>query len=336
MSSYKEAGVDIDAGEELVRRIKPLVAATATAGSLGGIGGFGGFFRPDWRAWQDPVLVSSVDGVGTKLLVASALGVYDTVGQDLVNHCVNDILACGARPLFFLDYYACGRLEVEPATEVVRGFAQACRENGCALVGGETAEMPGLYRPGDFDLAGTIVGMVERARILDGGRVEAGDLALALPSTGLHTNGYSLARRVLLEEGPGFDHRLSDGRCLADALLAVHRSYLHPVAELLDAGDVDLRAISHVTGGGILGNTARVLPAGLGLELDRDAWEWPELFQLIQQLGRIDDDEMLRAFNCGVGVVLILPEASLEAAERRLRACGEQPFRLGRVVRSAS
>jgi len=335
MNTYRDAGVDIDAGERLVERIKPFVAGTATAGSLGSIGGFGGFFRPDFAGLEEPVLVSSVDGVGTKLLVATAIGVYDTVGQDLVNHCVNDILACGARPLFFLDYFATGRLDVDAAVEVVRGFSVACRENGCALVGGETAEMPGLYRPGEFDLAGTIVGLVDRRKIVDGARVEAGDVALALPSTGLHTNGYSLARRVLLENGPGFDHRLADGRCLADALLAIHRSYLHPVRELLEAPEVDVRAISHVTGGGILGNTRRVLPAGLGLELDRGAWEWPELFRLIQRLGAVDDDEMLRAFNCGVGLVLILPEASLEAAVRRLLARGERPFRLGRVVRTA-
>ena len=334
MSTYKDAGVDIDAGERLVDRIKPFVARTKTAGSLGSIGGFGGFFRPDWKAYEDPVLVSSVDGVGTKLLIAAATGVYDTVGQDLVNHCVNDILACGARPLFFLDYYATGALDVDAAGEVIRGFAIACEENGCALTGGETAEMPGLYRPGEFDVSGTIVGIVDHGKIVDGARVREGDVALALPSSGLHTNGYSLARRVLLEEGPGLDFRLDSGLCLASALLAVHRSYLHPVAELLDSPEVDVRAISHVTGGGIHGNTKRVLPEGLALELAD--WERPEIFRLIQRLGKIDDAEMLRAFNLGVGMILILPEASLPAAERLLFARGEQPFRLGRVVRAAT
>ena len=331
MSTYREAGVDIDAGEDLVKRIKPLCASTRTERCLGGLGLFGGFFRADFPGLEDPVLVSSVDGVGTKLRVAFMTGVHDTVGQDLVNHCVGDILACGARPLFFLDYFSTGRLDVETATDVIRGFTVACRENGCALIGGETAEMPGFYAEGEYDLAGTIVGVVERARIVDGSRIRPGDQLLALPSSGLHTNGYSLARRALFELGGlSLDHRLEDGRCLADALLAVHRSYLHPVQALLEA--VDVRGISHVTGGGIAGNTRRILPAGCALELDEGAWDWPPLFRLIQRSGSVPDADMARAFNLGIGLVLVLAPADLEDAEALLRQRGEQPLRIGRIV----
>ena len=330
MSSYKDAGVDIAAGERLVKGIGELVKGTATAGSIGSIGAFGGFFRPDFRAMKDPVLVSSVDGVGTKLMVAFASGVHHTVGQCLVNHCVNDILACGARPLFFLDYFATGKLDAEVAHEVIRGFTIACKENGCALVGGETAEMPGMYRPGEYDLAGTIVGMVERENILDGSRVRAGDVLLALPSTGLHTNGYSLARRSLFELGKlGLEHRLEDGRSLGEALLAVHRSYLHPVSALLDA--LPVHALSHITGGGILGNTRRVVPDGLHIELEQGAWRVPELFRLIQTCGSVSDDDMLEAFNLGIGMVILLDEADTPAAEALLRERGESPVRIGRI-----
>jgi len=333
MSSYRDAGVDIDAGEALVERIKPWCAATRTAGVLGGLGHFGGFFRADFPGLAEPVLVSSVDGVGTKLRLAFQSGVFHTVGQDLVNHCVNDILACGARPLFFLDYFATGRLEVDTAAEVIRGFTIACRENGCALLGGETAEMPGFYREGEFDLAGTIVGVVDRPRIVDGARIRPGDRLLALPSTGLHTNGYSLARRALFELGGlGLDHRLADGRPLGEALLAVHRSYLAPVQELLDDPSVDLKGISHVTGGGIRGNTRRILPAGCDLELDEGAWEWPALFRLIGQAGAVPDAEMARAFNLGIGLVLVLAPEDAARAAARLDARGERPVDIGRVV----
>jgi phosphoribosylformylglycinamidine cyclo-ligase len=332
MSSYREAGVDIDAGEALVERIKPWCAATRTDRVLGGLGMFGGFFRADFPGLAEPVLVSSVDGVGTKLRLAFQTGIHHTVGQDLVNHCVNDILACGARPLFFLDYFATGRLEVDTAAEVIRGFTIACRENGCALIGGETAEMPGFYAAGEFDLAGTIVGVVDRQRIVDGARIQPGDLLLALPSTGLHTNGYSLARRALFEVGGlPLDHPLPDGRPLAQALLAVHRSYLHPVQALL--AEVEVHGISHVTGGGIAGNTRRILPAGCVLELDPGAWEWPPLFRLIQDCGSVPAEEMARAFNLGVGLVLVLPPDQAAAAEALLAARGEAPFRIGRVVK---
>jgi len=331
MSTYRQAGVDIDAGEELVRRIKPFCAATRTERVLGGLGLFGGFFRADFPGMDEPVLVSSVDGVGTKLKVALQAGVHHTVGQCLVNHCVDDILACGARPLFFLDYFATGRLDVDVASEVIRGLAQACGENGCALIGGETAEMPGFYPGGEYDMSGTIVGVVDKARLVDGSRIRPGDALLALPSTGLHTNGYSLARRVLLEQAAlPLDHVLEDGRTLQDTLLAVHRSYLHPVQALLD--EVAVRGISHITGGGLWGNTRRILPAGCALDVDRSAWEWPPVFRLIQRLGKVADAEMERAFNLGIGLVLVLAPEDLERAETLLRDRGESPLRMGEVV----
>ncbi|MFA7330889.1 MAG: phosphoribosylformylglycinamidine cyclo-ligase [Candidatus Delongbacteria bacterium] len=331
MSTYRQAGVDIDAGESLVARIKPWCARTRTAGVLGGLGLFGGFFRADFPGLAEPVLVSSVDGVGTKLKLAFQTGVHHTVGQDLVNHCVNDILACGARPLFFLDYFATGRLDVDTAAEVIRGLAQACEENGCALIGGETAEMPGFYADGEYDMSGTVVGVVDKPRLVDGARIRPGDRLLGLPSTGLHTNGYSLARHALFEQARlPLDHRLTDGHCLADALLAVHRSYLRPVQALL--ADVDVRGISHVTGGGLKGNTRRILPAGCDLLVDEGAWEWPALFRLIQECGQVARPEMERAFNLGIGLVLILAPEDVERAEHVLREQGEQPLRIGQVV----
>jgi phosphoribosylformylglycinamidine cyclo-ligase len=331
MTTYRDAGVDIDAGEETVRRIKPLVRRTFTPGVLRGIGAFGAFFQPDFSAYRQPVLVSSVDGVGTKLKVAVLAGRHDTVGQDLVNHCVNDIAVCGAVPLFFLDYFATGHLDPDVAEHVVEGFALACEENGCALIGGETAEMPGLYEGGDYDLAGTIVGVVEREAILDGSRVEAGDVLLGLPSTGLHTNGYSLARKVL------FAHlTLSDtpeelgGQTVGEALLAVHRSYLRPIRALVDAGLG--HAFVHVTGGGLPGNTPRVIPEGLTFEVDYDAWERPGLFRLIERLGNVPEDDLRRTFNLGVGLVAVVPGADVDRALHVLAGLGETAFPIGRVL----
>lgn len=329
MTTYKDAGVDIDAGEETVRRIKPLVRRTFTPGVLHGIGAFGAFFQPDFSRYREPVLVSSVDGVGTKLKVAVRAGRHDTVGQDLVNHCVNDIAVCGAVPLFFLDYFATGHLDPDVAEAVIGGFAAACEENGCALIGGETAEMPGLYEGGDYDLAGTIVGVVDRSEILDGSRVRAGDVLVALPSTGLHTNGYSLARRVLFEH-----HALADrpaelgGQTVGDALLAVHRSYLRPIRTLVDAGLA--HGFVHVTGGGIPGNTPRVVPEGLSFEVDYDAWERPGLFRLIARLGAVPEEDLRRTFNLGVGLIAVVPDG--DAAMAAWRAAGEAPFVIGRIV----
>lgn len=328
MVTYKESGVDISAGEETVRRIKPLVRSTFTKGVLTDIGAFGAFFAPPWRDYRDPVLVSSVDGVGTKLAVAVACGKHDTVGQDLVNHCVNDIAVCGAVPLFFMDYFAAGHLDPERTVAVIEGFTVACRENGCALIGGEMAEMPGMYSGDDYDVAGTIVGIVERDEILDGSDVKEGDVLIGLPSTGLHTNGYSLARRVLLSEFDVSDHPDAlDGESVGEALLRVHRSYLAPIRLLIEADLVS--GLAHVTGGGIEGNTARIIPDGLSLEIEWDAWERPAIFNLIQDLGDVPDDDMRSTFNLGIGLIAVAPSNKAAAAMDAMEDAGERPIRLG-------
>ncbi len=312
---------------------KGAIRSTFTAGVVGDVGGFGGLFRPDFRGLSDPLLVASTDGVGTKLKVAAAAGVHDTVGQDLVNHCVNDILVQGARPLFFLDYIAMGRIVPETVGSILSGFAIACRENGCALLGGETAEMPGMYGDGEYDLAGTIVGVVDRPKLLDGTRVREGDLLIGLPSSGLHTNGYSLARKILFERlglsvastFPGLDETVGS------ALLSVHRSYLKPVLPLVDAGL--LSAMAHITGGGFPDNLPRVLPSGLGVVIHPNAWEWPPLFRALKEGGEIAPAEMLRVFNCGIGMVLFVPPAQGLDVKRRLDAAGEDWKQIGRVQR---
>lgn len=330
MTTYKEAGVDIDAGEETVRRIKPLVRKTFTPGVLTDIGAFGAFFRPDFSEFEEPVLVSSVDGVGTKLKVAFQMNRHDTVGQDLVNHCTNDIAVCGATPLFFLDYFSTGKLDPDVATSVISGFATACEQNGCALIGGETAEMPDLYQAGEYDLAGTIVGVVERAKILDGSAVEPGDILLGLPSTGLHTNGYSLARKVLFSHFDVNDTPPElEGETVGDALLAVHRSYLS-VIQALTAKSL-ARAFVHVTGGGIPGNTARIVPDEFGFDVDYESWERPAIFRLIQERGRVPEEDMRRTFNLGIGLVAIVSPANEEKAIDTLRRLGESPVRIGGV-----
>jgi phosphoribosylformylglycinamidine cyclo-ligase len=333
MTTYKDAGVDIDAGEETVDRIKPLVRETFTPGVLTDIGAFGGFFELDTTAYERPVLVSSVDGVGTKLLVAARAGRFDTVGQDLVNHCVNDIAVCGARPLFFLDYYATGKLDPTHAEALIGGFAKACRENGAALIGGETAEMPDLYRDGDFDVSGTVVGVVEREGIIDGSQIEAADVLIGLPSTGLHTNGYSLARKVLLNSY-ALDDRPKElgGESIAEALLAVHRSYLGAIGALTNRDLV--RGLIHVTGGGIPGNTARVVRNGLTFEVDYEAWNRPAIFDLIQKHGSVPETDMRRTFNLGIGLIAIVSDRDRDAALEALRAAGETPIEIGRVVES--
>jgi phosphoribosylformylglycinamidine cyclo-ligase len=328
--TYKNAGVDIDAGEELVRRIKGPVRSTHSPQVLENIGGFGALFDASFSDYEHPVLVSSVDGVGTKLKLAVLYGQHDTVGQDLVNHCVNDILTTGARPLFFMDYYATGALDPDIAEQVILGFVKACRENGCALIGGETAEMPGMYAPNEYDIAGTIVGVVDKARILDKNNVRPGDVLIGLPSTGLHTNGYSLARAALL---PHFDlHAHFDdlGGTLGDALLAVHRSYLPVVHPLLGTGHI--HALSHITGGGIQGNTARVLPDGLVLELAWDAWERPQIFSMIQELGKVPEEDMRRTFNLGIGMILIVDRDAEDEVLASLAA--EHPVVIGTVRES--
>ncbi|MCS7083208.1 MAG: phosphoribosylformylglycinamidine cyclo-ligase [Bacteroidetes bacterium] len=328
--TYQEAGVDIEAGERLVARIRTWARHTFRTGVLGDIGGFGGLFRIAELGYRDPVLVSSIDGVGTKLKIAIAAARHDTIGRDLVNHCVNDIAVCGAEPLFFLDYFATGKLEPEVAEHVIKGIAEACRENGCALIGGETAEMPDLYAPGDYDLAGAIVGIVERERILDGSAIQAGDVLIGLPSTGLHTNGYSLARRVLLAHYRLESYVEELGATLAEALLAVHRSYLGLIRGLRQA--VPVRAFSHITGGGIEGNTRRLLAPNLGLRIDWNAWPRPALFTLMQRLGPVSEEEMRRVFNLGIGLVAVVPPEHAQQALLWLDQVGEQAWVIGEVI----
>ena len=330
---YRESGVDIDAGNETVRRIRSLARSTFTPGVLSDIGSFGGLFRLDREAFRDPVLVSSADGVGTKLKVAFMTGRHDTVGADLVNHCVNDILVQGATPLFFLDYLATGRLSPDVAERVVSGIARACRENGCALLGGETAEMPGFYADGEYDLAGFIVGAVERTAVIDGRNIRPGDLLVGFKSAGLHTNGYSLARRVLFDrcaltpESP----LPPAGVSVADALLAPHRSYLNAVRPLLEAGLI--KGMAHITGGGITENVPRVLPPGCEAIVERGSWTVPAIFDVIQRSGGIGDEEMFRTFNMGIGLVVVCSESDCA----RLRAlCGGpgedgEPVLIGRI-----
>jgi phosphoribosylformylglycinamidine cyclo-ligase len=301
---YRQSGVDIDAGNEAVRRIKTLARGTYTPGVVSGVGSFGGLFALD-PSVPDPVLVASADGVGTKLKLAFMTGVHDTIGVDLVNHCVNDILVQGARPLFFLDYLATGRLSPQVAEQIVRGMAAACRENGCALLGGETAEMPGFYQPGEYDVAGFIVGLVSRSRIIDGRGIAAGDVLIALPSSGLHTNGYSLARRIVFDVlGLCLDSHVPElGETVAEALMRPHRSYLPDIAPLLDRGSI--KGMAHITGGGITENLPRILPEGRHFSLDRKSWTVPPLFTWLQRAGGIDDGEMFRALNMGVGLLIV-------------------------------
>jgi phosphoribosylformylglycinamidine cyclo-ligase len=330
---YRQSGVDIDAGNETVRRIKSLARGTFTPGVLSDIGSFGGLFRLDRERYQDPVLVSSADGVGTKLKVAFMTGRHDSVGADLVNHCVNDILVQGAEPLFFLDYLATGRLSPDVAERIVSGVARGCRENGCALIGGETAEMPGFYADGEYDIAGFIVGIVEKAKLVDGRTVVPGDALIALPSAGLHTNGYSLARRVLFDAA-GFtpDTMVRElGTTIGDALLAPHRSYLPQIRPLLERDLV--KGLAHITGGGITENLPRMLPDGCAAEIDLRAWSVPPLFRLLQERGSIASDEMFRAFNMGVGLVVICGVQDSERVMNLVARAGEpNAFRLGFVV----
>ncbi|HEY6951891.1 MAG TPA: phosphoribosylformylglycinamidine cyclo-ligase, partial [Bacteroidota bacterium] len=317
MTTYKEAGVDIDAGEELVRRIRKPVRSTFNRNVLADIGLFGAFYRADFKGYKRPVLVSSVDGVGTKLKVAIDANRFDTVGQDLVNHCVNDILVCGATPLFFMDYYATGRMSVDAAEQVILGFVKACRENRCALIGGETAEMPGIYAERDFDIAGTIVGVVDEKKIINGKSIRKGDVLIGLPSSGLHTNGYSLARRVLLMEFSLTDYFAELGCTIGESLLSVHRSYLQAVVPLL--ANVAVKGMAHITGGGIEGNTMRVVPKGLGLAIDWTSWDRPPVFKLIQKVGDVPEDDMRRTFNLGVGLVLVVSPRDADKTMKTLR-----------------
>jgi phosphoribosylformylglycinamidine cyclo-ligase len=320
---YRQSGVDIDAGNETVRRIKTLARSTFTPAVLSEIGSFGGLFALDPARYREPVLVSSADGVGTKLKVAFMLDRHDTIGEDLVNHCVNDILVQGATPLFFLDYLATGRLSPVVAEQVVNGVARGCRDNGCALIGGETAEMPGFYVDGEYDIAGFIVGVVERQSIVDGRQIAPGDVLIGLPSSGLHTNGYSLARRVLFDVAKldPIAHLSALGQSVGDALLATHRSYGRAVRPLLEAALI--KGMAHITGGGITENLPRILPEGCGAVVSHAAWTVPPLFELIQQLGSVATPEMFRAFNMGIGLILVCAASQRARVQELLVLAGE-------------
>jgi len=330
--TYADAGVDITRANRTKQRIKYLAHKTFTRGVLSEIGGFGGLFSVD-KKYVDPVLVSSVDGVGTKLKVAFEMKMHHTIGADLVNHCVNDIAVQGAAPMFFMDYLATGKLEPEVAEKVVEGLAEACKHNGCALIGGETAEMPGFYAEGEYDLAGFIVGVVERDKIINGKTVEIGDIVLGLPSNGLHTNGYSLARKLLFDvAGYTVDTFVSEIKNkVGNELMRPHKSYW-PIIKKMIAGEC-VAALAHITGGGITENLPRVLPRGTAAVIERGTWPIPPLFEHLQKLGNVADDEMLRTFNMGIGMLMVVPAKKFKKAETLLDRAGEKFYSVGRIVK---
>ena len=331
--TYADAGVDIDRANRTKQRIKYLARKTFTRGVLSEIGGFGGLFAVDKTKWVDPVLVASVDGVGTKLKVAFEMGLHSTVGADLVNHCVNDIAVQGAAPLFFMDYLATGKLEPSIAEKIVEGIADACKHNGCALIGGETAEMPGFYPDGEYDLAGFIVGVVERDRVITGKDVQIGDVIVGLPSNGLHTNGYSLARKLLFEVAhysPEDYVNQIKGK-VGNELMRTHKSYWPALRKLIDAQCVS--ALAHITGGGITENLPRMLPRGTAAAIDLGSWPIPPLFEHLRELGNVPQDEMLRTFNMGLGMLLVIPLAKFKKAQTVLERVGEKAYTVGRIVK---
>jgi len=331
--TYADAGVDIDRANRTKKRIKYLAHKTFTRSVLSEIGGFGGLFAVDKAKWVDPILVSSVDGVGTKLKVAFEMDVHHTIGADLVNHCVNYIAVQGATPLFFMDYLATGRIEPEITEKVIEGLAEACKHNGCALIGGETAEMPGFYPDGEYDLAGFIVGAVERERIISGKTVEVGDVILGLASNGLHTNGYALARKLLFEVGKytldSYVNELKGN--VGNELLRTHKSYWPAIKRLVDGECVS--AMAHITGGGITENLPRVLPRGVAAVIEMGSWQIPPIFEHLQQLGNVPQDEMLRTFNMGLGMLLVVPSKKFKKAQTVLERAGEKAFTVGRIVK---
>lgn len=330
--SYADAGVDIDAAQRAKERIRVLARSTFTAGVLADIGSFGALFRPNVARYRDPLLVASCDGVGTKLKIAFMTGIHDTVGYDLVAHCVADILVQGARPLFFLDYLACGRLDPGTVERVVAGVARGCRETGCALIGGETAEMPGIYAPGEYDLAGFIVGIVDRAQLIDGARIRPGDRLLGLRSLGLHTNGFSLARRLFFDVLRCRPADVIDelGASVAEVLLAPHRNYLPLVEPLLDEGR--LKGLAHITGGGITDNLPRILPSGTAAAVRAGSWPVPPIFEFIRRRGGVEEAEMYRTFNMGIGMILVVAAEDAAAVRAHLAACGEPAWEIGEIV----
>lgn len=324
--TYKDAGVDIDAGDQLVENIKPLAKRTMRPEVLGGIGGFGALVEVS-KQYKNPVMVSGTDGVGTKLKLAFQLNKHDTVGQDLVAMSVNDILVQGAEPIFFLDYFACGKLDVAVATDVVRGIAHGCELAGCALIGGETAEMPSMYPAGEYDLAGFAVGLVEKEAIISGRSICPGDVVLGLQSSGAHANGYSLIRKIIERSGVDLHH--PDNHQLALDLLAPTRIYVKPLLALVRSGIV--KGMAHITGGGLTENIPRVLPQGVTAELKRGSWEAPTIFAWLQKIGNVDDAEMARTFNCGIGMVVVVAEADADRAKSQLEASGERVYRVGEI-----
>lgn len=313
--NYKNSGVNIEAGETAVKAIKQMVKTTYNKNVLSELGSFGGLYQLDLSKWKKPVLVSSADGVGTKLRLAIQAGKFDTVGQDLVNHCVNDILVQGAIPQFFLDYIGVGELKPKQIEQIISGFVKACKENGCALIGGEMAEMPGFYAKGDFDLAGTIIGLVEKDKLITGKAIKAGDILIGLPGNGLHTNGFSLARKILDKNKLSVDSYIGELDCtVAEAFLTVHKSYLKPIKPLLDKNMV--HGMAHITGGGIPGNLARIIPDGLCAAIDKDSWEIPILFQWLQTLGKVRTPEMRKVFNLGIGMILVVSPLDADKAAK--------------------
>ena len=328
--TYRDAGVDIDAGDALVDRIKPYAKRTLRPGVMAGIGGFGALFALP-RGYREPVLVSGTDGVGTKLILAKQLNRHDSIGIDLVAMCVNDLIVCGAEPLFFLDYYATGKLNVEVATQVVTGIGAGCELAGCALVGGETAEMPGMYEGEDYDLAGFCVGVVEKAEIIDGTKVAAGDTLLALPSSGPHSNGYSLIRKIIEVAGAKIESIELDGKPLTELLMAPTRIYVKPLLQLIkETGAV--KAMAHITGGGLIENIPRVLPEGTQAIIDINSWQRPAVFDWLQAQGNVNEIEMHRVLNCGVGMIICVAPEDAETALACLRAAGEQPWVIGSIA----
>jgi len=330
--TYRDAGVDIDAGDRLVENIKPFAKKTLRKGVLAGIGGFGALFEIARSRYREPVLVAGTDGVGTKLKLAFELNRHASIGIDLVAMSVNDILTLGAEPLFFLDYYACGRLDVATATEVVKGIAAGCKQAGCALIGGETAEMPGLYTPGEYDLAGFAVGIVEKRRIIDGSGIAEGDVVLGLRSSGAHSNGYSLIRKIIAVKGVDLSAQFN-GRALSDVMLEPTRIYVKSVLKLIKGGAV--KGLAHITGGGIVENVPRMLPARLAARIERSAWKMPPLFQWLKEQGGIGDAELYRVFNCGIGMAVVVAPAHAARALKTLEAAGETAWRIGRIVKRA-
>ncbi len=331
--TYADAGVDIERANRTKQRIKYLAHKTFNRGVLSDIGGFGGLFSIDKKKYPDPVLVSSVDGVGTKLKIAFEMGLHHTIGADLVNHCVNDIAVQGATPMFFMDYFATGNLEPEIVEKVVAGIADACKQNGCALIGGETAEMPGFYSDGEYDLAGFIVGVVNRDKIIAGKDVQAGDVLIGLPSTGLHTNGYSLARKLFFSAGrytPESYVNAIKGKAGTE-LMKIHKSYWPIVRRMIDAEAI--AAMAHITGGGITENLPRVLPKGVGAIVEINSWPVLPIFEHLQSLGNVPQDEMMRTFNMGIGMVLVVPAKKFKKAQTILERCGEKGYTIGRIVK---